>query len=139
LVSFKAAGACVIDANQAGGTNFVAAPQVQQTLQIAAAPRPRSTTLKLKSSAHPARVGKRLVYTAKLSPMPDGGRISFFDGTHRIKGCQSLKVRAGGVATCKVTYRRVGSHTIQARYAGDSHFASSRSNKIKQKVKRKPR
>ena len=31
-VNYLAAGSCVIDANQAGGTGYAAAPQVQQTV-----------------------------------------------------------------------------------------------------------
>lgn len=37
LVSFKAAGTCVIDANQTGNTNWNAAPQAQQSFTVAAA------------------------------------------------------------------------------------------------------
>src|ERR1019366_9570057 len=36
-VSFTGAGACVIDANQAGDANYTAAPQAQQPLTIASA------------------------------------------------------------------------------------------------------
>ncbi len=34
IVSFTSAGTCVIDANQAGDANFLAAPQVQQTITV---------------------------------------------------------------------------------------------------------
>ena len=44
VVSFQAAGTCVIDANQAGDTNFRPAPQVQQSFHVAAAaPTPTPT------------------------------------------------------------------------------------------------
>jgi hypothetical protein len=36
VVSFKAAGTCVIDANQAGNSNWNAAPQVQQSFTVSA-------------------------------------------------------------------------------------------------------
>ena len=35
-VNYLAAGSCVIDANQAGGTGYAAAPQVQQTVTVSA-------------------------------------------------------------------------------------------------------
>ncbi len=34
MVTFAAAGTCVVDANQAGNTNYEAATQVQQTIAI---------------------------------------------------------------------------------------------------------
>ncbi len=39
-VTFTGAGTCVIDANQAGNTNYIAAPQVQQSITVVKAPRP---------------------------------------------------------------------------------------------------
>ena len=35
VVSFQAAGTCIVDANQAGNGNYNAAPQVQQTFTVA--------------------------------------------------------------------------------------------------------
>ncbi|WP_423454454.1 IPTL-CTERM sorting domain-containing protein [Ottowia sp. VDI28] len=43
-VTFLAPGACVINANQAGNDEYSAAPQVQQTFQVAAVPVPKPIT-----------------------------------------------------------------------------------------------
>jgi outer membrane protein OmpA-like peptidoglycan-associated protein len=42
-VSYLQAGSCVIDANQAGSSDYTAAPQVQQTVSVQAAPTPAPT------------------------------------------------------------------------------------------------
>ncbi len=100
-------------------------------------PKPTPTFLHLRSSASPAKTGKQVIYTARLTPVPDGGSLSFSDNGRPISGCQNLPVVAGGTATCKVTYKRAGSHTIQVRYGGDTHFATSTSNRLNQVIKRK--
>ena len=53
VVSFTAAGTCVIDANQAGDANWNAAPQVQQSFAVGTAS-PTSQTISFTSTA-PAR------------------------------------------------------------------------------------
>lgn len=50
VVSFTAAGTCVLDFNQAGNTSFSAAPQVQQSFAVAAAPL-KSQTITVTSAA----------------------------------------------------------------------------------------
>ena len=95
------------------------------------------TFLRLGSSANPARTGKQLIYTARLTPIPDGGRVSLSDHGNPIRGCQNLSVTANGTVTCKITYQHAGSHSIQARYGGDTKFATSKSNHLNQIIKHK--
>ena len=77
-------------------------------------PKLTPTSLHVGSSANPARTGKQVLYTAKLTPVPDGGTVSFSDNGHPIRGCQNLPVAANGTVTCKATYKHAGSHTIQS-------------------------
>ena len=55
MVSFTAAGTCVIDANQAGNASYNAAPQVQQTVTVAKG----TQTITFTSTAPTGRHGRR--------------------------------------------------------------------------------
>jgi hypothetical protein len=46
-------------------------------------------------------------------------------------------VTANATVTCKITYQHAGAHTIQARYGGDTNFATSTSNHLNQIIKHK--
>jgi hypothetical protein len=96
---------------------------------------PTSTTLG--SSAAPSVVGATVTYTATVSPVPDGGTVSFYDGASQI--CSQVAVvtsgTGSGTATCAVPYPSTGSHTITASYGGDSNYqASSTSSGLTQYV-----
>jgi hypothetical protein len=103
-----------------------------------ALPKLRSTILRLRSSANPAKTGKPVIYTAQLAPVPGGGRVSFSDKGHPVRGCQNLRAGPHGTVRCKVTYRQAGSHTIRARYGGSAHFATSTSKQLIQTIRRHP-
>ena len=51
VVTFTGAGTCTIDANQAGNGTYAAAPQVQQTVEVARVPRPSPTRRRLRPRA----------------------------------------------------------------------------------------
>jgi IPT/TIG domain/Bacterial Ig-like domain (group 3) len=94
-----------------------------------------STTTALASSANPSIIGAPVTFTATVSPVPNGGTISFSDNASPIAGCQSLLVNTTtGQATCTVTYGSVGSHSIVAVYSGNFFYLGSTSPTLIQQV-----
>ncbi len=96
---------------------------------------PPGTTLS-SSTATPA-VGTPVLYTAKVTPAPDGGSVSFTDAGKPIRGCSSHTPR-GGIATCRITYRTPGIHAVRASYGGDAHFGASASSTLRVTVSARP-
>jgi hypothetical protein len=93
------------------------------------------TATSLASSANPSIVGAAVTYTATVSPVPNGGTISFSDNASPVAGCQSLPVDTStGQATCTVTYGSVGSHSIIASYSGNFFYSGSTSAALNQQV-----
>jgi len=101
------ANACAMLANCANGVigtllnNFTAAVTVQ-----------------LISSANPAILGQPVTLTTTLTsapPVPDGGQVTFTDGT-AILGTGTT---AGGIASLTTTFSRKGGHSIKASFVGD--------------------
>jgi hypothetical protein len=94
-----------------------------------------STNLSL-SNATPA-TGTAIHYTATISPIPDGGTVSFTDGGAGVRGCTSLPVTKG-TSTCKFTYRASGIDQIRATYSGNAHFGASDSATAQMTVSTRP-
>jgi hypothetical protein len=94
-----------------------------------------TTTTALASSANPSIAGGSVTFTATVSPVPNGGTISFSDNGSPIAGCQSLPVNTStGQAACTVTYGSVGSHSIVAVYSGNFAYLGSTSPALAQRV-----
>jgi Bacterial Ig-like domain (group 3)/Invasin, domain 3 len=64
---------------------------------------------------------------SRPGPLEPSGLVEFFDRGQPIASCLSQPLTGGG-ATCTVTYKSVGTHSITARYGGDANFASSSSS-----------
>jgi Bacterial Ig-like domain (group 3)/Domain of unknown function DUF11 len=92
------------------------------------------TTTTVASSANPSVPGQKVTYTATVSPTDGGGSVTFSDGGSPITGCTGLPLTSSGQATCPVTYKATGSHTITAAYSGDSGYAPSPSGPLTQTV-----
>jgi hypothetical protein len=125
-VSYLAAGTCVIDANQAAGNGYAAAPQVQQTITVTA-----DAATQLAFTAQPAggASGSSLGTQPKISVEDSGGNvvtgstssvtlaIASQPGTGATLSCKSNPVSASaGVASfagCKIT-GKAGSYTLKA-------------------------
>ena len=84
-----------------------------------------NTSLSVLSATPATRTAVR--YTARVSPVPDGGTVSFTDGDGDIRGCTSQPVTKG-TSTCQVTYGAAGVHQIRATYSGDTRFGASDSS-----------
>ncbi len=93
------------------------------------------TTTTVTSSANPSIVGASVTFTATVTPVPNGGTLSFSDNASPIGGCQLLPVNTlTGTATCTVTYASVGSHSIVAGYSGNFYYEPSTSPAFVQQV-----
>jgi hypothetical protein len=80
------------------------------------------TTTTLSSSQNPSSVGQPVKLTAKVTGFSPTGTVTFFDGDTMI-GTGTL---AAGRATFTTFSLTVGSHSITARYSGDTmNFAST--------------
>ncbi|MGA9334485.1 MAG: hypothetical protein WBV39_09420 [Rudaea sp.] len=87
IVSFIAAGDCVIDANQAGDANYNAAPQVQQTFPVNDGP-----AAQLAFTQQPGNVAIGEALSVEVSVESAGGVVISSDNTTQI----SLSVDACG-------------------------------------------
>ncbi len=91
-----------------------------------------STSVSLAVTKQVAR-GSRATYTASVvlpvsnsGPLEPTGSIEFLDRGRAIRGCLSRPLK-GLSATCVISYKSRGRHSISARYSGDSNFVSSTS------------
>lgn len=146
VVSFLAPGSCIVDADQAGNTDYQAAPTKQQTLTIGqpagggggggGGSNPTGTSTGLPSSSqNPSLAGAPVTFTVTLSPVPDGGTVNFTDPGVTLPGCGAVPVDTStGQASCTDTFSTPGTYQIQADYSGDTAFAPSESAVITQVV-----
>jgi RHS repeat-associated protein len=86
-LNLTGAGTIVVAANQAGSTNYAAAPMVQQTVQVL----PASPLLSLTTSGTPSTSGASIILTATIGVGPDNpeltnpnyagptGKVKFYD------------------------------------------------------------
>jgi Spherulation-specific family 4 len=127
-VNYLAAGSCVIDANQAAGNGYDAAPQVQQTITVSAAT-PPATQLAFTTQPGGGASGATLATQPKVSVEDSGGNvvagnssavtlaIGSQPGSGAALSCTANPVTAsGGVASfagCKIT-GQAGSYTLKA-------------------------
>ncbi len=121
-VTYTAAASHTITAVYSGDSNFPTSTSPSLTQVVS----PATTTTTVASSIDPSALGQQPVYSATVSPAPDGGTVAFNDGGTTITGCGTVAVNTTtGVATCPVTYTTVGSHTISAVYSGDTNYGTS--------------
>ena len=120
-MSYKIAGTHPITAAYSGDTAFTASTgSLTETVGQAV------TTTTVTSSANPSAVGQTVTYTATVSPVPDGGAVAFSDGGAPIAGCAARHVATStGTATCEMSYKIAGTHSITAAYSGDTAFTAS--------------
>jgi hypothetical protein len=117
------------NANLSGSASSVLTQTVSQA----------ATATGISSSANPATFGQAVTFTATVQPAAGGvptGTVTFFDGGLQI-GSGSL---SGGVAqfTAAGGALATGTHSIAARYSGDSNFLSSTSGSLAETVNPAP-
>lgn len=102
----------------------------------APAPAPVATTgnasVSLQSSKNPAMPGETVTLTARVSGTlgTPTGSVSFFDGTSLL----TTTALSSGTATFATAALAAGSHSITARYGGDSTYAATTSATLVQSI-----
>ena len=109
-VSFQTPGSCVLDANQAGNTGFYAAPQVQQTFNVAKG----NQTITFTSTAPGAATVGGATYTAAATAS-SGLTVAFSSGSTAV--CTS-----GGANGSVFTFVGSGSCIVDANQAGNGNW-----------------
>jgi hypothetical protein len=107
-VSFIGVGKCVIDANQAGDADYLAATQVQQTITVGKA----SQTITFTSTA-PSNATVGATYTVTATGGASGNAVGF--RTTSLCTVSGSTVRFIGVGTC----------VIDANQAGDADYLAA--------------
>ena len=117
VLTVTGAGSIVIAADQAGNTNYSAAPEIIQTLVVNKATPGVSVT----SNTNPVLVSNPITLTATVTgTTTPTGSVTFLDGATPI-GTGTL---ISGVATLTTSSLTVGSHSITASYSGDANFSA---------------
>jgi len=112
-VNYLAPGTCVIDANQAGGGNYQAAPQVSQTVTVAG----QSQTITF-SNPGPGAVKHSAMLTATAT---SGNPVVFsVDGSSGAGVCS-----VSGTNGSTVNYLAPGSCVIDANQAGGGNYQAA--------------
>jgi hypothetical protein len=106
-VSFVGAGTCTIDANQAGNTEYAAAPQATQSFAVAK----RTQTIAFTSAAPSSATIKGPTYTVSATAT-SGQAVSFSSATSGVCTVSGSTVSFVGAGTC----------TIDANQAGNSEY-----------------
>jgi len=128
VVTFNAAGSCVIDANQAGNADYAAAPQAQQTVAVAAVAVKLSWTAPAAVTYGTALTGTQLDATASV---PGSFSYSPPAGTVPQAGTQTLTAAftpadpagyTGGTVSVKLTVRPA---PLTARVAGSQTYGGT--------------
>jgi hypothetical protein len=127
VVSGLAAGSHSMTAKYAGSVYYAAdtSSVVTQVMNLPA------TSTYLSAGTNPVSFGQTLALVATVQPPPPGtgsttGTITFFDGATTI-GTVSV---TNNLAQLNVSSLSVGSHTLTAKYSGDSNFAASTSTPV---------
>jgi hypothetical protein len=114
-----ALGSHAITASYGGDQNFAAS-----TTSLTQTVSPAATTTAVTSSANPAAPGQAVIYTATVSPVPNGGTVTFSDGSTSI--CGGARPVGTGTVICQVgSYKTTGTHSITAVYSGDTAYRTS--------------
>jgi hypothetical protein len=101
VVSFAAAGTCVIDANQAGNATYTAAPQVKQSFKIVKAL--QTITLNVDNSSPAGGVAANFIATA--TGFTTGDTIDIFDSQGSFShSCTTNPCTASDTESGSVTY-----------------------------------
>ena len=118
-------GNVVVNANQAGNTNYLAAPTVQQTILVLQA----TPKVVLTSTPNPVFLLTNVTYTATVTGpgVTPTGSVTFYDGAASL-GTSTLN--ASGIATLTAAPTTVGTHTVTAVYAGNILYLTSTSNAV---------
>jgi hypothetical protein len=103
------------------------------TYKIAVAP----SFTSLSASANPSVLGQPMTLTATVTGSSPSGEVDFEDDGATISGC-GAQILTDGIARCTTNALSAGSHTITARYGGDTTDTASTSSGLAQIVEAPP-
>ena len=109
-VSFTATGTCVVDANQAGNSNFNPAPQVQQSFAIGKG----SQTITFTSTAPTTAVVSGPTYTVAATGGGSSSPVTFTIDSTAASVCS--------ISGSTVSFTATGTCVIDANQAGNANF-----------------
>jgi hypothetical protein len=113
-VTFHSPGSCVIDANQAGNTQYQAAPQVQQTVKVNAALIPQAISF---SSLPPSEEMAGGTYVLTASGGGSGNPVIF--------SIDSASSPVCSISGSTVVFNSPGSCVIDANQAGNTKYQAA--------------
>jgi hypothetical protein len=122
-----------IAAKYSGDANFATSTS-SAVSQVVDSATKATTSTAVTSAANPSTVGQNVTFTATATSAAAGtltGTISFFDGATQLGAAVTI---SGGMATYATTSLTQGTHSITAKYSGDSNFATSTSSTLSQVV-----
>ena len=125
-------GTHTIKAAYSGDSTYPAANSATLTQTVTTA----TVTVSLTSSNDPSLVGQSVTFTATVTP-PSGnslkpsGTVTFYDGSTSLG---TGTINTSGQATFATSALSAGSHSITAKYAGDSNFNTATSPVLTQTV-----
>jgi hypothetical protein len=125
-------GLVSVTATQAGNATYAAAPPVTRSFTVFLTP-----TVKIQSSTVSVTLGWPVTFTATISGTgaTPTGAITFYSGSTSL-GPATI---SAGVATLTTSALPLGSHTITAKYSGDTTYTTATSTAITQLVTNTPR
>jgi len=118
-------GTCTVKYDQAGDSNYNAAPSVTESVAAQKA----VTSTVVTSSINPSDLGQGVTFTATVSSGAGtpAGTVQFTDGSNGLGG--AINCVAGGGNTCTAQFSisslANGNHAIAAIYSGDTNFVGS--------------
>ncbi|KJK58194.1 Ig-like domain-containing protein [Saccharothrix sp. ST-888] len=99
---------------------FFTVPQVSQT--------------SLTSSANPSVYGQPVSFTATVTPVPDGGTVSFKVDGNPLGGPVPVDTTTGQATSSSITTLSPGPHNVDATYSGNGDFKGSNATPLVQTV-----
>jgi DNA-binding beta-propeller fold protein YncE len=135
---------------RAFATNALDAPSIMTDVQnnplvgsiasyaftVTGTPSPVDPSIAIASSSNPSTVGSNVTFTASVSGSagPPTGTVNFLDGASAISGCTGVAL-SSGAAACTTNALSAGTHSITARYSGNTSYNARTSAAIAQAVK----
>ena len=131
-VHYTGAGSCVIDANQAGNAQYLAAPQVQGTIAVAKA----AVRVTLSITGSPVAYGHEKAVTFKATVTANAGTpagtpagtVTVAANTAHTSTTLCRATLSRGVATCSpgsATPLAPGTYAVTARYGGSTQYETA--------------
>jgi len=121
-------GNCVVTANQAGNSNFSAAPPKSSSTTAQTA---SSTTVISSNSPNPSTTGQAVAIGVKVT---GAGTPTGSVHVNASTGEACTATLASGAGTCSITFTTTGPRTLTAVYSGDGNFNGGTSAGVTQTV-----